>query len=120
MLDGDEFDDIFKIMDRAFGVSDNKSNISEYIDIRASERIMDKDKVYYTFVLKGLEKNDISVDSHKDRIELLINCGTEDDRYVVKTPYPIIPDKTIAKYNNGLLDITTFIDEVDINRVEIQ
>lgn len=120
MFDGDKFDNIFNLMDREFGIKPSKSNISEHIDTRASERIIDKDKVYYTFVLRGLEKGDVSVDSHKDRLELLINGSADDDRYVIKLPYPIIPNKTIAKYNNGLLDITTFINEDDTNRVEVQ
>ena len=118
-----DFDDIFDMMDDMFGNTKRQlhhQHTSKYIDTRASERIIDNDKVYYTFTVKELNKEEISLDSYEDRLELIISKGLHNDTHVIRTPYIIFPKKTIAKYNNGLLDVTTFVDTKKSNRVEVE
>ena len=118
----EEFDDIFDKLDKMFGNTPkyHQPHTSKYIDTRASERIIDKDKIYYTLSVNELNKDEISVDSYNDRIEVIISKGINSDSSVITTPYKILPEKTIAKYNNGLLDITTFIDMDKTNKVDVE
>ena len=81
MFKGDEFDDIFKIMDRAFGDNTNKSDISEYIDIRASERVMDED----TGKLLTTNIHDYKLPTIKDILEIEVISVNEGDPLISST-----------------------------------
>jgi len=113
----DEIDDIFKMMNRIFERdTPTSSDISKYIDYRASERIIDDDCIYYTVVLKDVNKSELDVKPYEDRIHIDIK-GFEEE---FPTPYDIIPEKTKITYINGLLDITTYMtDEAKNNRIDI-
>jgi len=113
----DSFERIFKMMDDMIGDGSSKTKrkkIYKYINFRLSERQIWKDKIFYTLVLKEHSDKgsyDISVESTDSYIEICISDLDEVIRHKIHTPYLIVPESTMFYVNNGLLDITTIIDD---------
>ena len=107
----DDYDDIFKLMDRMFGRDSQSSPSSKYIDYRNSERQVWDSNIYYTITLKDVNKEELDIKSYKDHIDIIINKDAKDNIETLDLPYEIIPDKTIITYVNNILDITTYISE---------
>jgi len=115
-----EEDDIFKLMNGFFG---NRSDTSEYIDYKKSERIISDDNIYFTIQTKDISKNEIDVEAFPDHLDIHIFKGTDDNGMNLEVPYQILPDKTKVSFksNTGVLDIITYIDgNVKSNRIEIE
>ena len=116
-----EEEDIFRLMDKIFGGSGYHTPSSDFINYRESERIIDKDCIYYTLVLKDIMKDEIDVKSFKDHLLLIFSKGSTTEEYKIDLPYSIDPKSIKAKYNNGLLDITVHMsEEAKADRVEIE
>ena len=117
MIDISDFDDIFDRMNRLFG---GYSDTDGFIDNQESERIVDEDKIYYTFSIREeVNKDQIEVVPYIDRLEIFFKTEEAEAKYVAKTPYPIIPDKTEVKFNNNILDIVVYIQENEGAKIEV-
>ena len=117
----ESFDDIFRMMDRIFGrsIEDKRHMLGRYTDSKY-ERIMDKDKIYYTFELMDIEKDDIDIKPTVDNLYITITRKGKEHEHDITLPYSIIPKKTKVTFINGNLDITVIIDPDKSNRVEIE
>jgi len=116
----DEFDDIFKIMDRIFGESPIGSHYRSPINDNKYERLMDGDNIYYTFELRELSKDDIDIKPYTREIIVTFNKGINENRHVISLPYPIKPKDTEVSFINGILDIIVKIDKDKEERIEIK
>ena len=119
MID-DDFDDIFKLMDRIFSESRTTEKSPLHTNSREYERLMDEDYIYYTFQLTSLEKDAIDIKPFEDYIVITITDSRGDHRHNIKLPYPIIPEDTKVTFKNGILDITVKINKEKANKIEIE
>ena len=117
MID-DEFDDIFRMMDRIFGMSPyhNRTPIHD----RKYERLMDDDYIYYTFELPDMRKDDIDIQSFEDKILVTFLRNGLENKHQMNLPYPIHKDETKVTFKNGILDITVKINKEKANKIKIE
>ncbi len=66
----------------------------------------DAGEVRFTAELPGIEKDDVQVKVHEDRV--LIQAEGEERRYrtTVGSDHELDPDTATARYNNGILELT--------------
>ena len=117
MMIEDDFDDIFKMMDRIFG--NNPYRDKSPIHDNKYERLMDDDHIYYTFELPDMKKEDIDIKTEKDKLNIILFKNGREFKHQVNLPYPIKKDETKVTFVNGLLDITVSIDKDKAERINI-
>ena len=66
----------------------------------------DKENVYITYELPGVEKNDIDLVVNENNIELKVNKGSRKYYKNIEFNTGVDIDSVIAKFTNGVLDIT--------------
>ncbi|WP_337860705.1 archaeal heat shock protein Hsp20 [Ferroplasma sp.] len=66
----------------------------------------DKDNVYITYELPGVEKSDINLVVNESNIEMKVDKGSRKYYKNIDLNAPIDVDSVIAKFTNGVLDIT--------------
>ena len=119
MMFDDDMDDIFNWMDGVFGKK-GRSN-PEYIDYKASERIITDDNIFYTITVRDVNKNELEVLPYKDHIIVAVNKGTGTREFRLELPYQIDSNDIKVTYVNGILDITTIMTEdAKKSRVKIE
>ena len=105
----DPFDEIFDLVDRIFGHS-NMVKDSSIMDYKY-DKIVNGDKIYYTFELREYTKDDIHIEPSETHLDIIITKpGLTEGRHRIDIPFPIIPKKTKVTFKNGILDITLVRD----------
>jgi HSP20 family protein len=66
----------------------------------------DKDNIYITYELPGVEKNDINLVVNENNIELKVDKGPRKYYKSIDLNFGIDVNSVIAKFTNGILDIT--------------
>lgn len=66
----------------------------------------DKDKVYFTFELPGISKENIDLKVSSTNITIGVKEGTRKYHKSIDLDYEIKPDSAKAKFVNGILDVT--------------
>ncbi|MEM0139039.1 MAG: archaeal heat shock protein Hsp20 [Ferroplasma sp.] len=66
----------------------------------------DKNNVYITYELPGVEKSDIKLTVNESNIELKVDKGNRKYYKSLDFTSPVDMDSIIAKFTNGVLDIT--------------
>ncbi len=65
-----------------------------------------KNEVYITAEMPGVEKEDIEVSATENEVLIKAEHGERKYSKTVKTPGEVVPDSAVAKYNNGVLEVT--------------
>lgn len=65
----------------------------------------DKDKIYVTFELPGIDKSDIDLNVGEKNITLSVTRGPRKYYKNINVDYKLVPDSTSAKFVNGILDV---------------
>jgi len=114
-------DDPFDMMDRIFGGRYSRQPHSYIAGHNKEERIIDKDKIYYTFELRGYNKEDIDIISKTPyEMEITLNKDGMIKEHTINLPHPIKPKETKITFINCILDITTTMDKEKSDRLEIE
>lgn len=66
----------------------------------------DKDKVYITYELPGIDKENIELRSSERNITIEVKEGPRKYYKSINFPYELKPDSTRAKFINGILDVS--------------
>ena len=66
----------------------------------------DKEKVYITVELPGINKDDIDLSVNEDSVVISVTEGSRKYYKSVDLREPVIPDSASAKFTNGILDLT--------------
>ncbi len=118
MMIDDEFDDIFRMMDRIFGDSSilDRSPIHD----RKYERLIDEENIYYTFELPDMHKDNIDIKTEDNSIIVRLFKNNREYTHRMNLPYPILKDKTKVTFINGILDITVAINKDKVDKIDIE
>ncbi len=66
----------------------------------------DKDHIYITYELPGVDKSDISLKVTENEVVLSAKDGDRSYQKEIRLEHEIVPDSASAKFKNGLLDVT--------------
>ncbi len=66
----------------------------------------DKDKVYFTFELPGISKENIDLKVSEGNVTISVKEGTRKYHKSIDLDYEIKPDSARAKFVNGILDLS--------------
>lgn len=111
MIFADDFDDVFRRMNRIFGGISTEP--PSYVDLRNSERYIYDDYIGWTISVPELQEDEVSTEIHADTIIIHTHKFGEEDEVELMVPpsYKILPKETEIKYTNGILDIVAPIDK---------
>jgi len=116
-MNEDPFDDIFDLMDRIFG-----SSRARHSSIRHDkyEKILDGNKIYYTFELRNFNKEDIHIEAKENELYIYLSKpGYGEEKHILELPFPIKPKETKTTFKNGILDVTLVKDTSKSNVIKI-
>ncbi len=66
----------------------------------------DNNNIYVTYELPGIDKNNIKLTVNENNIELKVDKEPRKYYKNIELNVPVDPDSTVAKFTNGILDIT--------------
>lgn len=96
-----EFGNVPEMMQRRPEIGLEKGTREPLVDINE-----DKDKIYITYELPGVNKSDIDLKVTENDLVLTAKAGNRNYYKKVELTSPVKTDSTNAKFVNGILDVT--------------